>query len=215
MKGRVLIVDDHDLLREGVVSFLSHQWEVVGQASNGSDAVSLVKQFSPDMVVMDLSMPILNGIEAAALIRAHNPKVRIILFTQQLGREQIRAAFRAGVRGYVAKQSVSQELMTALEAVRSGQYYVTATAALQELKLKAGKAMPENPADLITSALTPRQIEVLRLIAAGKSAKEIGVELGISSKTAEFHRNSIVDELGIRTTAELTHYAIATGLVDV
>ena len=214
MKGRILIVDDHDLLRAGVAGFLAHQWEVVGQAKNGTEAVEMARLHSPDTVVMDLSMPGLNGIEAAASMIAHNPRIRIILFTQQLGREQVRAAFRVGIRGYVAKQSMAQELMSALEAVMADKYYVTPTAGIKELASKAGKAISENPANMVASILTPRQVEVLRLIAHGKSAKEIGVALDISSKTAEFHRNSIADELGIRTTAELTHYAIATGIVD-
>ena len=214
MKGRVLIVDDHDLLREGIASFLSHQWEVVGQAANGREAMVLARETSPDLVILDISMPALDGLEIGSQLTAAWPELCIIFFTQQLGREQIRRALQLGAKAFVAKQSASRELMMALDAVERGGYYVTPSVDLPELSDKQGRYLPSNPVDLLNSGLTPRQLDVLRLIAAGKSTKEIAAILGISSKTVEFHRNSVADELGIRTTAELTRYALANGIVN-
>lgn len=214
MKGRVLIVDDHDLLREGIASFLSHQWEVVGQAGTGQEAIALARSTSPDLVILDISMPALDGLYIASQLRVESPGLCIIFFTQQIGREQLRHAFQLGAKAFVAKQSASRELMMALDVVERGGYYVTPSVYLPELKDMQGKYLSSNPVDLLNAGLTPRQLDVLRLIAAGKSTKEIAAILGISSKTVEFHRNSVADELGIRTTAELTRYALANGIVS-
>ncbi len=207
-------MDDHDLLREGVLSLLSQQNEFVQQAGSGAEALSLARLSPPDLVIMDLSMPGMNGIQTAMALVEMSPAVKIILFTQQLGRELIRAAFRAGVRGYVAKQSAAKELLLAIKIVQADGFYLTPTAQLEEFEGESGKPMLENPADRIQSPLTPRQIDVLRLIAKGKSGKEIASALNISAKTVEFHRNGIADELGIRTSAELARYAVASGLVE-
>jgi DNA-binding NarL/FixJ family response regulator len=164
MHGRVLIVDDHDLLREGVVSLLSHQSDLVQQASNGAEALSLARLSMPDLVIMDISMPKLNGIQTARGLIDLSPAVKIILFTQQLGSELIRAAFHAGIRGYVAKQSAGKELLLAIQIVQAGGFYITPTAKLKEFEGRAGKPMFENPAGEIQSPLTPRQLDVLRLM---------------------------------------------------
>lgn len=215
MNGRVLIVDDHALLRQGIVSLLSHQDELVQQAGSGAEALSLARLTMPDLVIMDFSMPESNGIQTAMGLMELSPSIKIILFTQQLGRELIRAAFRAGVCGYVAKQSAGKELLLAIQIVQAGSFYLTPTAELKEFEGYSGKPMLENPANRIQSPLTPRQIDVLRLIAKGKAGKEIASALNISAKTVEFHRNSIADELGIRTSAELARYAVASGLIEI
>ncbi len=214
MKRRVLIVDDHSLLRHGIAKLLPEETYEVEEAASGTEALVRARHHRPDLVIMDLSMPGPNGIETAKRLLEIDASLKIILFTQQLGRELTRAAFRAGVRAYVAKQSAVSELLKAVEIVEAGDYYLTPISDLLGMIGEAGTAMRQNPADQIQSPLTPRQIDVLKLIAAGKSAKEIGSELDISAKTVEFHRNSIADELGVRSTAELTRYAFTSGLIE-
>ena len=213
LRKRVLIADDHSMILNGLVRLLEPKYEVIGQASNGRALVAAAKTLGPDVVVLDIAMPELNGIEAARQLAEHNSRLRIVVFTQQLEKSFLKFAFNAGVHGFVAKQASSKELLDALNRVLKGQYYVTGLIDERHAELLARHDPRVNPAELFGSKLTARQREVLQLIAEGKSAKEIGTSLGISSKTAEFHRGSIMDELGLRTTAELTRYAISVGIV--
>jgi DNA-binding NarL/FixJ family response regulator len=168
---------------------------------------------NPDVVVIDVGMPELNGIEAARRLAKLVPNAKIVFITQQLSTEYVHAAFAAGAMGYVAKQSATSELVTAIEMALANRFYVTPHAS-KEAAYLAELNPRQNPAELFGGKLTPRQREVLQLVAEGRSTKEISTILNISPKTVEFHRNSIMDELGIRSIAELTRYAITQGMIS-
>jgi DNA-binding NarL/FixJ family response regulator len=157
-------------------------------------------------------MPLLNGMEAARQIHASAPNVKVVFLTQQSHRTYVEEAFRAGASGYILKQSAASELVSALHEVLSGRYYVTPAVAGADIAAQLNGVA--NPADLFGSRLTPRQREVLQLVAEGKAAKEIAGIIGISVKTVEFHKAAIMEELGLRTTAELTRYAMEHGIVS-
>jgi DNA-binding NarL/FixJ family response regulator len=211
-RSRLLIADDHAILVEGVRKLLQSEYDIIGSATDGRELVSFASRLQPDIVLLDIGMPLLNGIEAARQIRQECPVAKIVVLTQLSDKDYVRESFRAGVHGYVLKQSASSELATALSEVLKGRYYVTPAIAAQMIQ---GPLDPEvNPANLFGTGLTPRQREVLQLVAEGKGAKEIAAIIGISVKTVEFHKSSIMDELGLRTTAELTRYAIQQGIVS-
>lgn len=212
MPKRLLLADDHALMLDGLSRLLSADFQIVGTAANGRDLLSEAERLKPDVIVLDIGMPELNGIEAARRLAKAVPSARIVFVTQQLDSAYAQAAFAAGAKGYVAKQSAATELIRAIRCVLDNQYYVTSLidAGIAEL---ASANRARNPADLFGSRLTPRQREVLQLVAEGKSTKEISALLNISPKTVEFRRNSLMDELGLRTIAELTRYAMTQGIV--
>ena len=211
MRKRLLLADDHELMLAGITQILAPEFDIVGVARDGRELVAEAKRLRPDIVVVDVGMPELNGIEAARQIMAALPDTRIVVLTQQLSGNHIQAAFRAGARGYVAKQAAATELREAIHAVLLDRYYVTSLAASRHPSLSG--AVDTNPAEFFGDALTPRQREVLELVARGKSVKEIASALNISIKTVDFHKGLLMDELKMRTTAELTRYAIANGIV--
>lgn len=212
-RKRILLADDHSLILTGVAKLLEETYAVVGQAADGRELVAEAMRLRPDVIILDIGMPELNGIEAARQLAEQGSTAKIVFLTQQLEASFLRFAFNAGAHGYVAKQASSAELLDAIRAVLNGQYYVTSLIVGKQAELLAQRDPRTNPASLFTNKLTPRQREVLQLIAEGKAAKEIATILKISTKTAEFHRGAIMDELGLRTTAELTRYAILTGIV--
>ena len=209
-KKRVLIADDHTLIAEGIAELLSAEYDVVGITSNGRQLVAEAGKLNPDLIVLDVSMPELNGIDAAIQLQKLVPQARLVFVTQQIDPQYLRAAFRAGAFGYVAKQSASDELKTALRQALAGIHYVTPL-----LRQATGFAPISELRDVQRTGgeLTPRQREVLQLIAEGKTAREISAALNISTKTVEFHKKALMDQTGLRTTAELTRYAIANGIV--
>lgn len=210
-RPRVLIGDDHSLILEGIRSVLARDFEVVGVALNGRDLVSEAERLKPDAVLLDVTMPILNGMEAARQIKQAMPACRLVFVTQTSDRAYVQAALRIGASGYVLKQSVSSELVEALREVLSGRYYITP---LVRRGIPEALFHPQqNPSELFGEALTPRQREVLQLIAEGKANKDIAAVLNISTKTVEFHKSALMGELGLRNTAELTRYAIEHGIV--
>jgi DNA-binding NarL/FixJ family response regulator len=211
-RPRLLIADDHPLILEGLLRLLTEAYDIVGSAADGRALIEAADRLQPDLIVLDIALPLMNGIEAARRIRSDNPGARLVFVTQYTDRHYVQEAFRAGASGYVVKQSASSELAAAITEALRGRYYIS-----ESLKqglpaaLLGGKT---NPAELFGGALTPRQREVLQLLAEGRSAKEIAEILRISHKTVEFHKACIMDELGLRTTAELTRYAIANGIVQ-
>lgn len=212
MPKRIVLGDDHALMLEGLARLLETEFEVIGTALNGRALVEMAEHLSPDIVVLDVGMPELNGIEAARrLIKLQLPP-RIVFVTQQLAPAYLHAAFSLGAMAYVAKQTAAHELITAIRMAIRGQYYVTPLAGEEAYDfnhMNPGR----NPVEIFGGRLTPRQREVLQLVAEGKSTKEISAALRISQKTVEFHRNSLMDSLGMRTIAELTRYAISQGIV--
>ena len=210
MKPTVIIADDHLLVLEGLKRVVENECTVIGTATNGRELVSLAASLNPDIVLLDVTMPLLNGIEAARQIKAKNNKTKIIFVTMQLSREYIREAFEAGASGYVLKHAAASELGTAIRLVSLGEYFVSPTAS--ERYLGCETPSNRNPTLLFT-ALTPRQREVLQLVAEGKSAKEIASILFISVKTVEFHKKRLMEELNLAGTAELVRYAVEQGWV--
>jgi DNA-binding NarL/FixJ family response regulator len=213
MTKRLLLADDHGLMLEGLTRLLAGEFEVVGTAENGRILVNEAERLKPDVVVLDIGMPEMNGIEAARRVNQMLPSCKIVFVTQQLDPAYVHAAFAAGARAYVAKQSASRELVEVIRRALRDYYYVTPLAGQKAAELAALDPR-RNPSEFFGSALTPRQREVLQLVAEGKTTKEISSLLHISPKTVEFHRTSLMDELGVRTTAELTRYAISHGIIS-
>ena len=213
MRKRLLIADDHLLMLEGLAHLLAGEFEIVGTAKNGRTLIVEAERLRPDAIVVDIGMPEMNGIEAARRLTKILPSARLVVVTQQLDPAYLHAAFSAGVKAYVAKQSAAKELVQAIHMALRDHYYVTPLAG-QEAAQLAGLDPRRNPAGMFGTRLTPRQREVLQLVAEGKTSKQISSLLKISPKTVEFHRNSLMDELGVRTTAELTRYALTRGIVS-
>ncbi len=210
MKPRILMADDHLLLLEGLSKIVDVDCEIVGTATNGRELLSLAGELKPDVILLDITMPLLNGIEAARQIQQTDPQIKIIFVTMQLNRDYVREAFAAGASGYVLKQAAASELMTAIREVQQGLFFVSPM--ISERFLGYSPPPDQNPSKLFTS-LTPRQREVLQLVAEGKSAKEIAALLCISVKTVEFHKKHLLEELNLRSTPELIRYAVEHGWV--
>jgi DNA-binding NarL/FixJ family response regulator len=208
----LLIADDHPLMAEGIARLLAGEYDILGLSSNGRQLLADAASLRPDMIVLDISMPDLNGIEAARRLRELDPAVKLIFVTQQLDPQYLKAAFRAGASAYVVKQSVSKELVQAVRQVAAGMCYVTPF--LEEAVGFAPVSELRRPAPH-SGELTNRQKEVLQLVAEGKSAREIATALNIAPKTVEFHKKSLMDQTGLRTTAELTRYAIIHGITPI
>jgi DNA-binding NarL/FixJ family response regulator len=213
VRKRILLADDHVLMLEGLKHLLASEFEIAGSVSNGRAVIEEAQRSQPDVAILDVGMPELNGIEAARILSKALPSIKIVFVTQQLAPSYLHAAFAAGARAYVAKQSAANELIDAIHAALRGQFYVTPLAGVEASRLSELNPW-RNPAEMFGAKLTQRQREVLQLVAEGKSTKEISVALRISTKTVEFHRSSLMDELGVRTIAELTRYAIAQGMVN-
>jgi DNA-binding NarL/FixJ family response regulator len=205
------LADDHALILEGMRSLLTSKFDIVGAEINGRDVVAAADRLRPDAVLLDISMPGLNGIEVGRQIKQALPSTKLIYVTQMAEPAYVRAAFQIGASAYVLKQSVATEIVSAVEQALAGYYYFSP-------KLRQGSPQsffdPSlNPAEMFGLSLTTRQREVLQLIAEGKSNKEIAALLHISVKTVEFHKAGLMDHLGMRTTAELTRYAIEQGML--
>ncbi len=211
MLVRVGIAEDHQLVIDGIRKVIEDECEVVGTATTGRDAVTLAADKSPDLMLMDIALPQLNGLDATRQIKRANPRIRIIFVTVQMNRDYVREAFEAGASGYVLKQATSAELLHAIREVSGGRFFLSPLIADRFLIKEASPDV--NPAKLFTS-LTPRQREVLQLVAEGKSAKEIATSLFISVKTVEFHKKHLMEELNVKTSAELIRYAFERGFVS-
>jgi DNA-binding NarL/FixJ family response regulator len=215
MKNRVLIADDHEMIRAGLSSILERQKdiEVVGEAANGAEAVELAEKLKPDAVIMDISMPLLNGVEATRQIVAKAPDVKVIALSMHSDQSMVGEMLKAGASGYLLKNSASEELSVAVRAVCRGETYLSSKVTRVVVSTYVGKY-----GERVTSAfsaLTSKQREVLQLLAEGKSNKEVASCLSISAKTVETHRAQIMEKLQIRTIAGLTKYAIREGLTSI
>jgi DNA-binding NarL/FixJ family response regulator len=207
-KIRVLLADDHSLVAAGMRSMLEPSYEVVGTAENGRTMLQLAERLKPDVILMDISMPELNGIEAARQLRIITPKAKVIFVTMHTDATFVREALRAGGSGYVSKRSAPKELGTAIQEVLRGHTY------LSPLVTKDFVDDTQQSSAAPFGLLTTRQREVLQLVAEGRSVKEIATKLGVSPKTIEFHKSNIVQALGLHTTADLVKYAIRHGLAS-
>ena len=210
---RVLVADDHTILREGLVALLlgSGECQVVAQASDGIETVELALKTRPDVVVVDISMPGLNGIEVVRRLTRELEETRILVLTMHAEEEYVLHVVRAGASGFLLKDSATGELLGAVRALADGRGYFGAHAS------KVLAQQVQRPAARIEDPyrdLTPREREVFHLIAEGLTTKEIARKLGTSAKTAENHRFRVLDKLGVRNTAELIRYAVRHGLLD-
>jgi DNA-binding NarL/FixJ family response regulator len=208
-RTKVLLADDHALVAQGLAALLGDAFELVGVVHDGRALLAAVDTLRPDVVVTDISMPLLNGLDAVRRIRTSHPEVKIIVLTMHKQTQLAADAFRAGASGYVLKVSPGEELITAIEQVAMGRAYVT-TLLAKDLITLLMEARSEGPGD---TPLTPRQREVLQLVAEGRTMKEVASILHISSRTAESHKYEIMRVLGVDTTAALVQYAIRLKLV--
>ena len=205
MQSRVGVAEDQPLVLEGLRLILETECEVVGTAITGQQAIALAISEKPDIMLLDIAMPELNGLDAGRQIKRVSPDTRLIFVTAKAILGCLREAFELGASGYVLKQGSSAELLTAVREVSAGRYFLASI--LAERYLKKSLPLEENPLSLFVS-LTSRQSEVLQLVAEGKSAKEIATSLFIAVKTVEFHKKHIMDALHLRTSAELVRYAV-------
>jgi DNA-binding NarL/FixJ family response regulator len=210
-RPRVLLADDHLLIAEALTSLLTPEFDLVGVVEDGLQLIEAAGRLRPDVIVADITMPHLNGIDALIRLREGGDGVPVVFLTMQRDVSFARRALEAGASGYVLKHSASVELIAALHAALQGKTYLTPQVAGEVLD--AIREAPERADDPI-SALTPRQREVLQLLAEGRSAKEIARSLAISTRTVEFHKYQMMETLGVRTNAELVHFAIKSGLVE-
>ncbi len=206
---RILIADDHQVVVGGIRSVLKEfpDFEVVGEASNGRDAVKLAKELRVDIVIMDISMPGLNGIDATLQLKKKCPNTRVIIFTMYSDKEYLLDLLRAGISAYVLKEDPISDLILALKAVRSGGTYFS-TMSPQALFEQMRKREQAEPVLNGFDELTLREREVLQLLAEGNNVKEMAAKLGISPKTVECHKYSVMSKLNVRSVAELTKIAI-------
>lgn len=217
---RVMVVDDHALIRQGIRALLtaSDQFEIVGEAGNGRDAVQLANQLAPDLLLIDLSMPNMNGTEAIHAINSRNPDIRIIALTVHRTEEYLRAALDAGARGYLLKDDSFNELLTAVQAVIRGDTYLSPGVCNHMVNsyLDQGEGTERSERSSASwDRLTVREREVIKLIAEGNTNKMIARILHISVKTVEKHRTSLMKKLDLHSTSRITAYAIEHGLVQI
>jgi len=210
-KPRILLADDHKIVLEGLRGILEPEFEIVGAVEDGRALVTETQRLKPDAVVADISMPGLNGMDAARQIKRMNAQIKIVFLTMHSDVNYAAGGFDAGASGFVLKHSAPQELITAIHEALQGRTYVTPLIAGELISsYKDCSLRPEGA----SAALSQRQREVLQLLVAGKSSKEIGVLLNISTRTAEFHKYRMMEQLKIKTSAELVQFAVKHGLVS-
>ncbi len=210
-KPRVVLADNHAMVLQGFRSLLSPHCDIVGMVEDGRALIETVAQLQPDVVVLDVSMPLMNGIEATRRLKQVTPCPKIICLTMHADRAYVSEAFKAGVDGYVLKKSVATELLHAIQIVMKDQFFLTphlTKGLVDSLIHETRPSLQEH------TLLTPRQREVLQLVAEGKTVKEIAKILDISPKTVAFHKGEIMEQLNLHTTAALTKYAIEHGLTS-
>ena len=213
-KIRVLVVDDHAMFREGIRSLLQgyDDVEVVGEATQGREAIEKVRQLAPQVVLMDIAMPVMGGLEATRRIHKESPNTRVLALTQYEDSEYILSMLRAGARGYISKTATASELVSAIRAIYKGESFLypsAATTLIEEYLMRVGGEKNEY------ERLTDREREVLQLVAEGRTNREIADMLFISVKTVLRHRTDIMEKLGFHNRTELIKYAISKGLIEI
>jgi DNA-binding NarL/FixJ family response regulator len=210
-RARVLLADDHVLVAEALKGLLAEEFDLVGVVDNGRAMVKAAEQLQPDVVVADISMPELNGLDALPELFKVAPAARVVFLTMHNDVAYARRALEAGACGFVLKHSAPAELILAVKSALQGRTFITPALAGQVIaSIRSGPAGTMDPA----STLSPRQREILRLLAEGKSAKQVAAALGISHRTVEFHKYQAMDSLGIKSNAELIHFAVRHGIVS-
>jgi len=216
MPKKILIVDDFPIFRDGLRVLISNvdNLEVIGEAENGNIAVKKASKLKPDLILMDLTMPVMNGTEAIRMIKKRQPEIRIIAFTENKSRDHVQAAFEAGANGYVLKDDTGDSLLAAINSVLSDQIYITS--GVCETILGGFLGYSENARSAVSwCRLTVREREVMKLVAEGYKNREIASHLSLSIKTIEKHRSNLMGKLNFRSVTELTSYAIENSLVAI
>ena len=214
-KIRILMVDDHAILREGLRALLSYydDVEVVGEAQDGAESLERVKELQPDVVLMDIAMPGMNGLEATRLIREQYPQTRVLILTQHEDSQYVLPLLQAGASGFVTKRALGNDLINALRVVAKGETFLVptaATAVVEEMRRRGDEDMAATAPD----SLTPRELEILKHIAMGKTNSQIAAELSISVKTVEWHRSNLMSKLDLHSIADLVRYAMEHELIE-
>ncbi|HEY5885125.1 MAG TPA: response regulator transcription factor [Pyrinomonadaceae bacterium] len=204
---RILLADDHKMFAQGLRSLFQNEYDLVATVENGQALVDAAKILAPDVIIVDISMPVLNGFDAVRLLKKQGTTAKIIFLTMHADEGLVAEALRCGASGYVLKQSVGEELMSAITQVSEGKIYLP-----QFVSKKSDKSFQTRASHSLN--LTPRQREVLSLVAQGRTMKEIAAQLRISTRTAESHKYEMMEALGIQTTAELVQYAMKLGLIS-
>jgi DNA-binding NarL/FixJ family response regulator len=212
-RPRIVLADDHRIFLDGLVSLLEEEFDIIGTAENGRALIEKVEKLRPDVVVTDISMPELNGIEATIQIKKFDPDIKVVLLTMHGDVTYATRGFDAGASGYVMKQSATQELVSAIKEAVRGRTFVTPMIAGDLIRSyrEDGDIRPDD----VRAKLTARQREVLQLLAEGFSTKETAAKLNISARTVEFHKYKMMQELNLGTIAELIHYAIKHGIISI
>jgi DNA-binding NarL/FixJ family response regulator len=215
---RILIADDHEVARRGIRALLeSHPgWEVCGEAKDGREAVDLVSKVKPDLILLDIGMPNLNGLEAARQILATSPEALILVLTMHDTDQVVREVLRAGARGFLLKSDAGRDLVAAVEALQLQRTFFTTKVSQMVLDGYLEGDSPHNGNGVLRDdILTAREREVIQLLAEGKTSKEVAVTLNLSVKTAETHRTNLMRKLNLHSVADLTRYAVRNGIVQV
>jgi DNA-binding NarL/FixJ family response regulator len=213
---RLLLADDHEIVRQGLRSMLAsvRECEIVGEASDGRQAVSMAKEHNPDIVILDIGMPSLNGLEATRQILKVRPQTKVLILTMHESDTVIREVLDAGARGYILKTDAGRDLVTAVESLRRNKAFFTSRVSQMILDgFLKGEPRPRN-GESSGIRLTPRQREIVQLLAEGKSSKEVAVTLDLSVKTAETHRANIMRKLDCHSVSEVVRYAIRNKIID-
>jgi len=215
-KVKILLVDDHALIRQGVATMLEQidDMEVIASVASGEDAINSVNQEQPDVILMDIIMNGMTGIEATRWIKEHHPGIKIIMLSSEISKAYVSASIQSGVDGYLPKDVDSNVLIEAIRTTSNGGRYFNDAIMKLVFEDFFQKEKTKAPAKTLPNNLTAREYEILQLIAHGKSNKKLAEELFISIKTVETHKTNILQKLGLRSTAEVIHYAIKNKIVD-
>jgi DNA-binding NarL/FixJ family response regulator len=212
------VADDHEVVRRGLCALLRNQpeWEVCGEAKDGRDAVEKVLMLKPEVVILDIGMPNLNGLEATRQILKANPQVKVLILTLHDSDQVVQEVLNAGARGFLLKTDAARDLVAAVEALRRNKIYFTPKVAAMVLDGYLRPHEPDPPSQArVRNRLTPREREIVQLLAEGKSSKEVAVALGLSVKTAETHRSNIMRKLDLHSVSDLVLYAVRNNIVHV
>lgn len=211
-RPRVLLADDHRMVSEGLQSLLADEFELVGMVEDGRAMVAAAQKLHPDVIVSDITMPHLNGIDAMARLKKDNPDIKVVFLSMHQNAAYARRALQAGALGFVLKHSAPAELVMAIRAALKGKTFISPALAGEVLQ-----SVPRGQTGAVdfSKSVTPRQREILQLLAEGRSAKEIAEALAISARTVEFHKYQIMDAYDLHSSAELVHFAIKHGIVTI
>lgn len=218
MPFRILLADDHEIVRRGLCALLRAQpdWEVCGEASNGREAVEKALELKPEVVILDIGMPTLNGLDATRQILRANPQIKVLILTLYDSDQVVQEVLNAGARGFLLKSDAARDLVAAVEALRRDKIYFTPKVASMVMEGYLRRNSDGAPVAASTrSRLTPREREIVQLLAEGKSSKEVAVALGLSVKTAETHRSNIMRKLELHSVSDLVLYAVRNNIVHV